>query len=93
VGLGLGIVTFLIYIVAVYMSQIFVGGWLGEKLLGAGIGIGPVLARLALGLAILRVVRVIPFAGPLSALVVIVWGLGAYVLTVHKRIQHQTVEA
>lgn len=93
VGLGLGIVTFLIYIVAVYASQIFVGAWLGEKLLGTGIGIGPVLARLALGLAILRVIRMIPFAGWFSIWVVIVWGLGAYVLAVHKRTRHQVVAA
>lgn len=91
VGLGLGIVTVLTYIVAVYMSQIFVGEWLGEKLLGAGIGVGPVLARLALGLAILRVVRVIPFLGPLSMWVVIIWGLGAYVLSIHKRMRHQVI--
>jgi cytoskeletal protein CcmA (bactofilin family) len=89
VGLGLGIVTLLIYLVAVYMSQIFVGQWLGEKMLGSGIGIGPVLARLALGLAVLRVIRVIPFVGPLSMWVVIVWGLGAYILALHKRLRHQ----
>jgi cytoskeletal protein CcmA (bactofilin family) len=93
VGLGLGIVTLLIYVVAVYMSQIFVGAWLGEKLLGVSIGIGPVLARLALGLAILRVVRVIPFVGPLSMWVVIIWGLGAYILTLHKRMRHQVIAA
>ncbi|HKQ85994.1 MAG TPA: polymer-forming cytoskeletal protein [Candidatus Acidoferrales bacterium] len=93
VGLGVGITTVLIYLVAVYMSQVFVGEWLGEKLLGVGVGIGPVLARLALGLAILRVVRVIPFLGPLSMWVVIVWGLGAYVLTLHKRMRHQVITA
>ena len=93
VGLGVGITTVLIYLVAVYMSQVFVGEWLGERLLGVGVGIGPVLARLALGLAILRVIRVIPFLGPLSMWVVIVWGLGAYVLTLHKRMRHQVVTA
>ena len=93
VGIGLGIVTALIYIVAVYMSQIFVGGWLGEKLLGDGIGVGPVLARLALGLAILRVIRMVPYAGWFSVWVVIVWGLGAYVLAVHKRMRLQAVAA
>jgi cytoskeletal protein CcmA (bactofilin family) len=93
VGLGVGIVLLLIYIVAVYMSQVFVGAWVGERLLGAGIGVGPTLARLALGLAILRVIRIIPFVGPLSALVVIVWGLGAYALTVQKRMRQQSVIA
>src|SRR5215831_550297 len=91
VGLGLGIVTFLTYVVAVYMSQIFIGEWLGEKLLGAGVGAGAIIGRLALGLAILRVIRLIPFIGPLSALVVIVWGLGAYVLTIHKRLRQPAV--
>jgi cytoskeletal protein CcmA (bactofilin family) len=93
VGLGVGIVLFLTYIVAVYISQVYVGEWLGERLLGEGIGAGPVLGRLALGLAILRVVRIIPYVGPLSALVVIVWGLGAHVLAIHKRMRQQTVIA
>jgi cytoskeletal protein CcmA (bactofilin family) len=93
IGLGVGIATFLIYVVAIYMSQVFVGAWLGEKLLGVGIGVGPMLARLALGLAILRVVRMIPFAGWLSVWVVIVWGLGAYILSVHKRLRQQAVLA
>jgi hypothetical protein len=75
------------------MSQVFVGEWLGEKLLGVGVGIGPVLARLALGLAILRVIRLIPFLGWFSVWIVIFWGLGAYVLTLHKRMRRQVVTA
>ena len=93
VGLGIGIVTFLTYAVAVYMSQIFVGAWLGEKLLGAGVGIAPVLGRLALGLAILRLVRMLPFVGFASVWIVIFWGLGAYILTIHKRVRHQAAVA
>jgi hypothetical protein len=93
IGLGVGLATLLIYVVALYMSQIFVGAWLGERLMGAAMGTGQVLARLAIGLAILRVVRMIPFIGPLSVAVVIVWGLGAYVITVHKRIRHHAVIA
>jgi cytoskeletal protein CcmA (bactofilin family) len=93
VGLGVGIATFLVYLVAIYMSQVFVGEWLGAKLLGAGFGVGPVIGRLALGLAILRLMRVIPFVGPLSMWVVIIWGLGAYVLTIHKRMRHQVATA
>jgi hypothetical protein len=73
------------------MSQIFIGEWLGERLLGAGVGAGAIIGRLALGLAILRVIRLIPFIGPLSALVVVVWGLGAYVLTIHKRLRQPAV--
>lgn len=93
VGLGVGIVLLLIWAVAIYTSQVYVGEWLGEKLLGTGIGIGPILARLALGLAILRVIRLIPFVGFISIWVVIFWGLGAHVLSIHKRMRQQTIVA
>ena len=93
VGLGLGVTTFLIYLVALYLSQIFVGAWLGEKLLGTGIGVGPVIGRLALGLAILRVIRLVPILGFISIWVVMWWGLGAYLLTLHKRMRSQVVTA
>ena len=93
IGLGVGLATLLIYIVAIYMSQIFVGAWLGERLMGTGMGAGQVLARLAVGLAILRVVRLVPFLGPISAAIVIIWGMGAYVMTVHQRIRQQAATA
>ncbi len=85
VGLGLGLSAILLYLVALYSTQVFVGAWIGEKLLGSGIGIGPALGRLALGLAVIRVLVMIPFLGPLVVLAVIVWGLGALALTTYKR--------
>ena len=84
VGLGLGIASFLLYLVALYSTQVFVGSWLGEKLLGAGQGIGPAMARLALGLAVLRVLSMLPFVGPLADFVILLWGLGALALVFYK---------
>jgi cytoskeletal protein CcmA (bactofilin family) len=85
VGLGLGIAALLSYAIAVYSGQVYVGAWLGEKLLGAEVGVGAAIGRLALGLAVLRVLRMLPYAGPLIALVVVVWGLGALALAFYKR--------
>jgi cytoskeletal protein CcmA (bactofilin family)/anti-sigma factor RsiW len=89
VGLGVGITTILIYIVALYSAQVFIGAWLGERLMGPGISTGAMIGRLAIGLAILRLLRLIPFAGHLITLLVVMWGLGALVLAIHKRIRPQ----
>ena len=93
VGFGLGIAAFLLYLIALYSAQVFVGSWLGEKLLGANAGTGAALGRLALGLAILRVVRMLPYLGGWITFIVIIWGLGAVALTVYKRFQPETAAA
>ncbi len=84
VGLGLGIPALLLYIVALYSTQVFVGSWIGEKLLGIGSGLGPAIGRLALGLAILRALRNLPYIGWLVTLVMLFWGLGALALALHR---------
>jgi len=90
VGLSVGIPVLLLYLIAVYSAKIFVGAWLGEKLLGAGVGIGPAIGRVALGLLILRGISMIPFIGSLVGFVIVpIWGLGAIVLVLHRRIAPQ----
>jgi cytoskeletal protein CcmA (bactofilin family) len=86
VGLSVGLPVLLFYGIAVYAAKIFVGAWLGEQLLGPGVGVGPALGRLALGLAILRGIRMLPYAGPLAGLIIAMWGFGALVLVLHRRI-------
>ncbi|HXQ25455.1 MAG TPA: zf-HC2 domain-containing protein [Candidatus Acidoferrales bacterium] len=93
VGLGVGIATILLYAIAVYAAQVFVGAWLGEKLLGAGIGVGPAIGRLALGLGVLHVLLMLPYAGPLAGLIIRIWGLGALVLALHKQVRPQLAAA
>jgi hypothetical protein len=80
-----GIPAILFYGVALYCAKIFVGAWVGEKLLGAGVGIGAAIGRLALGLAILRAIGMVPYAGFWVSLLVVMWGLGAVVLSLHRR--------
>ncbi len=89
VGLGVGIATLLLYIIAVYSGQVFVGAWLGETILGTSHGVGPAIGRLALGLAIIRVLMMLPYAGGLVTIVAAIWGLGALVLALHRRLRPQ----
>lgn len=93
VGIAVGVSTVLLYAVAVYSTQVFVGGWLGEKILGASTGIAPAVGRLALGLGILRVLRMVPYVKELVLLLVVIWGMGALVLAFYKRIRPQLAPA
>ncbi len=93
VGLGVGIAALLLYLICLYASQVFIASWLGHKIINAGVGFGPAIGRLALGLAILRVLRMLPYVGWLVTLVMIMWGLGALVLALHRAMRPQAVPA
>jgi cytoskeletal protein CcmA (bactofilin family) len=87
VGLGVGIAALMCYLIAVYSAQVFIGSWLGETLLGTASGIGPLIGRMALGLAILHALRMVPFVGPLIGLLVVLWGMGALVLALYRNMR------
>jgi len=89
VGLGVGIASLLLYVIGFYAAQVFVGAWLGEQLLGAAVGVGPATGRLALGLAILHAIFMIPYLGPLVGLIAPMWGLGSIVLAFHRKTRPQ----
>lgn len=93
VGIGVGISAFLLWMIAIYASQVLVAAWLGERLLGAGPGVGAALGRLALGLLILRAIRLLPFLGGLICFVVILWGMGAVILAIYKHMRPQLTQA
>lgn len=86
VGLSVGLPALVLYVIAVYAAKIFVGAWLGEKILGAGVGVGPAIGRLALGLLILRGLGMLPHVGFWIWLIVAAWGLGGIVLALHRRV-------
>jgi len=87
VGLGVGISTVLLYLIAIYSAQVFVGSWLGEKILGSGAGLGAALGRLAIGLAIVRAIEIVPVAGKIWIPIVWMWGLGALLMTAYRHIR------
>jgi hypothetical protein len=85
VGLGVSISLVFLYIISIYAAQVFVGAWVGSKLLGSAASTGAVAGRLALGLALLRIGKQLPYAGPLVAAVALIWGLGAIGLSMYRR--------
>ncbi len=87
VGLAVGIGTFMLWFVALYSAQVFVGTWLGETLMGPPAGTGAVIGRLAVGLALVRVAGALPYIGGWIKLVIVAWGLGALVLAIYRRTQ------
>jgi cytoskeletal protein CcmA (bactofilin family) len=93
VGVGIGIVAILWYLIALFAAQVFVGAWLGEKMLGSGVGVAATAGRLALGLAVIRLISIVPIAGALVQIVVVIWGLGALGRAVHRRMRHQVTTA
>ncbi len=85
VGLGVGLSVLLLWGIAVYAAHIFVGAWVGERVLRGGTGAG--LAGLAVGLLILQVVELVPYLGGWISFVVILWGIGALALGLYRRMQ------
>ena len=86
VGVGAGVAGALLYVPILYLAQIFVSTWLGNRILGAapqGMN-AAMLGRIALGLLILRGAGLIPFIGPLVSLAVILWGTGAILLGIYS---------
>jgi cytoskeletal protein CcmA (bactofilin family) len=89
VGLGVGISAMMFWLIAIYAAQVLVGAWLGEKILGEGAGAGAALGRLALGLAILRALGMLPYLGGWISFVVVIWGMGAVTLAIYKNMRPQ----
>jgi cytoskeletal protein CcmA (bactofilin family) len=93
VGLGVGISTLLLYFIAIYSAQVYVGSWVGEKILGSGVGVGAGLGRLALGLLLLRAVGMLPYLGHWISFLVVAWGMGAMVLALYRYTRPQLAPA
>jgi hypothetical protein len=85
-GLGtVGVAGALAYAPILYVAQVFVGAWLGNKIRGTASAVpSAVLGRMALGLVILHAAGYIPFLGGLVWPVVLLWGTGAVLLGFYK---------
>jgi len=94
VGVGAGIASVLAFAPILYVAQVFVGTWLGNRILGEAPNITTaVLARLALGLLILYAVGMVPVLGILMWLVVGLWGTGAVLLGFYRMSQPEPAAA
>ncbi len=92
VGIPAGLITGALYIIALYLSPIPVAlliGWLilrhADELDSTGIRIG----ALALGLAVLLLLRLVPFLGFFVSLFTVIFGLGT-IITSFIRIRTET---
>jgi len=85
VGVGAGVATAAVYAPVMYLAQVFVGAWLGNKILGEVSGnTGAAIGHMALGLLILHVAGLIPVLGGLMWAVVLLWGTGAVLLGIYR---------
>jgi len=91
VGLAVGLSAILLWALALYASQVFLGTWLGTKLMGETEATGATIGRLAVGLLLIRIAGNIPYVGFWIWLVVFVLGMGALTLTLYKRMRPQPV--
>jgi len=87
IGLPLGLIALFLYSIAIYLTQLFVGLLIGQLIIGAFRRVetkAVLVGALALGLAILRLLRLIPFVGFFFGLVTVLFGLGAILVSERK---------
>ncbi len=87
IGLPLGLIALVFYAIAIYLTQLFVGLFIGQLIIGTFRKIetrAALVGALALGLAILRLLRLIPFAGFFFGLATVLFGLGAILVSERK---------
>ncbi len=93
-GSGAGLAGMMLYAPMLYMSQIFVGAWAGNKILGdAAENMGAAIGHMALGLLIIHAAGAIPVLGALVWIVVLLWGTGAVLLGFYRMSRHEGVVA
>jgi hypothetical protein len=87
VGLFVGISGFFLWVAGLLYAQIIVGAAVGQWLMGRTNEIWPLIGRMAVGLAIVRLSTTIPAIGGWIKLAVILWGIGAISLALYRRFQ------
>lgn len=87
IGLPLGLIALFLYFIAIYLTQLFVGLLIGQLIIGSFRRVetrAALVGALALGFAILRLLRLIPFVGFFFGLATVLFGLGAILVSERK---------
>ena len=87
IGLPLGLITLVLYSIAIYLTQLFAGLLIGQLIIGSSRRVetkAALVGTLALGLAILRLLILIPFVGFFFGLATVLFGLGAILVSQRK---------
>jgi anti-sigma factor RsiW/cytoskeletal protein CcmA (bactofilin family) len=91
IGVGAGVAAVMAYAPILYVAQVFVGTWLGNKIMGEPTAVtSSVIGRMAVGLLILRVLGFIPVLGGFVWLAVLLWGTGAVLLGFYRMSRVET---
>jgi predicted MFS family arabinose efflux permease len=75
----------MLYVPILYGSQVFVGSYVGERLMHKSDALAPSVGALALGLLILRLLTNIPFLGFFVSAAILIWGTGAICIALWER--------
>lgn len=87
IGLPLGLITLALYTIAMCLTQLFVGLFIGQLIIGSSRGVesrAALVGALVLGLAILSILRLIPYLGAVIWVATILFGLGAILVSGRK---------
>ncbi|HET6142209.1 MAG TPA: zf-HC2 domain-containing protein [Candidatus Acidoferrales bacterium] len=96
IGVGAGIAAAMAYAPVLYVAQVFVGAWLGNKIMGvapadSNAALSAWITRLAVGLLVLRVAGFIPVLGSFVWVAVLLWGSGAVLLGFYKMSRRESL--
>ena len=86
IGLPLALILSALYAITLFLTKIFVGVYLGEKIIrlfNKKIEI-PLIWSMILGVIIIYLLCLIPYIGWLAKLIVVLWGLGVLMAIVKK---------
>ncbi|HKW65540.1 MAG TPA: hypothetical protein VJN89_23515 [Candidatus Acidoferrum sp.] len=87
VGLFLGVSTLFLWAACLYFGLVLVATLIGQWLMGRTDELWPLIARMAVGMAVLRLFTMIPHVGWIFKYGAAFWGLGAISLAVFRRFQ------
>jgi cytoskeletal protein CcmA (bactofilin family) len=91
IGVGAGVAGVMAYAPILYVAQVFVGTWLGNKIMGEPAAVASsAIGRMAVGLLIVRVLGFIPVLGGFVWLAVLLWGTGAVLLGFYRMSRVET---
>ncbi|MFZ5968220.1 MAG: hypothetical protein ACOYVK_13735 [Bacillota bacterium] len=83
IGIPLGLITFMLYGIMVYLAKLPAGIWIGQKILKNE---EKPLLPLLLGIIILMLISYIPYLGALVSLVAILFGIGSFLYNLRESI-------
>ena len=87
IGLSIGLILFVLYIIMIYLSTIFTGYYSAKRLLSSKINNDYIL--LFLGVVLIYVLRFVPYIGGLVAFLSLLFGMGITLKTVINLISNK----